>query len=251
MNDDETRQTLKRTPSVQKPSREVLLTHMDVLTAEARELDSAIQQLEKKGITEPLTIRRLKKKKLNLRDQIARIEDELEPDLITNSQRERRAPFADNEELGYDAKNNNKKRNYRGNLEGDERPLVQRSLRLSEDLLLEVEAAAKASGISQQEWMRRQFKAALEGFEQPEPSGASVDRHVEHEGLSTTMKVPKKQMNLRLEPTVLEAVAKAVEEAGVPRNDWLRAAVIKALVEGLDVYETLEPERKTDVDFEP
>ena len=47
-------------------------------------------------------------------------------------------------------------------------------------------------------------------------------------------------MGLRLEDSLFDAVIEAAEEAGVPRNDWLRAAVVKAIEEGLDVRTLLE-----------
>ena len=46
-----------------------------------RDLDLAIEALQARG-TDPFTVRRLKKRKLALRDRIAAIEDELTPDII-------------------------------------------------------------------------------------------------------------------------------------------------------------------------
>ncbi len=45
-------------------------------------MDEAIAALEATGRSDALTLRRLKKKKLSLKDQIAAIEDELFPDII-------------------------------------------------------------------------------------------------------------------------------------------------------------------------
>ncbi|MGD8691570.1 MAG: DUF465 domain-containing protein, partial [Methyloceanibacter sp.] len=45
-------------------------------------LDSAINALEESGRSDALQLKRLKKKKLYLRDEIVRIEDELLPDII-------------------------------------------------------------------------------------------------------------------------------------------------------------------------
>jgi hypothetical protein len=45
-------------------------------------LDEAIRALQDKGTADQLMIQRLKKKKLWLRDMIARIEDRLYPDII-------------------------------------------------------------------------------------------------------------------------------------------------------------------------
>jgi hypothetical protein len=61
---------------------EVLRVKLGVLRQEHRDLDEAIQALEQQGRADALTLRRLKKQKLALKDQIARIEDELTPDII-------------------------------------------------------------------------------------------------------------------------------------------------------------------------
>ncbi|WP_439541616.1 YdcH family protein [Hyphomicrobium sp.] len=52
------------------------------LRAEHRLLDDEILNLEIAGSVDQLTIRRLKKKKLALKDQITKIEDRLLPDII-------------------------------------------------------------------------------------------------------------------------------------------------------------------------
>lgn len=52
------------------------------LKQEHRDLDSAIDALEDSGRADQLQVKRLKKKKLNLKDEIARIEDQLLPDII-------------------------------------------------------------------------------------------------------------------------------------------------------------------------
>ncbi len=52
------------------------------LRTEHRNLDDEILQLEIAGSADQLTIRRLKKKKLALKDQITKIEDQLLPDII-------------------------------------------------------------------------------------------------------------------------------------------------------------------------
>lgn len=65
------------------------MTHEDVLRArlgvfkrEHRDLDDAITALEGALKPDQLTLRRLKKRKLALKDDIARLEDELYPDII-------------------------------------------------------------------------------------------------------------------------------------------------------------------------
>lgn len=52
------------------------------LKQEHRDLDGAINALEESGRADALQLKRLKKKKLYLRDEISRIEDELLPDII-------------------------------------------------------------------------------------------------------------------------------------------------------------------------
>lgn len=52
------------------------------LRTEHRELDDEILALEGEGALDQFTIRRLKKKKLAIKDQITKIEDQLLPDII-------------------------------------------------------------------------------------------------------------------------------------------------------------------------
>lgn len=52
------------------------------LKLEHRDLDDAIAALRAVGSTDQLQIARLKKKKLGLKDQIMRLEDQLIPDII-------------------------------------------------------------------------------------------------------------------------------------------------------------------------
>ena len=61
---------------------EVLKVELDVLRQEHRDLDEAISALEEKGTSDLLTIRRLKKQKLVLKDKISRLEDRVHPDII-------------------------------------------------------------------------------------------------------------------------------------------------------------------------
>ena len=60
---------------------EVLAIELEVLRQEHRDLDLAISVLTEKGIDQ-LAVKRLKKKKLILKDQIASFKDELTPDII-------------------------------------------------------------------------------------------------------------------------------------------------------------------------
>jgi hypothetical protein len=61
---------------------EVLRVELDVLRRDHRELDERIASLEAEGSRDLLSIRRLKKQKLALKDRIALIEDRLLPDII-------------------------------------------------------------------------------------------------------------------------------------------------------------------------
>lgn len=63
-------------------SEEMLRIRLEVLRREHRDLDEAIHALESSGLGDQLTLRRLKKQKLALKDQIARISDQLTPDII-------------------------------------------------------------------------------------------------------------------------------------------------------------------------
>lgn len=55
---------------------------LERLKQEHRDLDSAINALEVSGRADALQLKRLKKKKLFLKDEISRIEDQLLPDII-------------------------------------------------------------------------------------------------------------------------------------------------------------------------
>ena len=61
---------------------EVLRVRLAVLRAEHGDLDEAIHALEENRRTDQLRLRRLKKQKLRLKDEIAIISDELTPDII-------------------------------------------------------------------------------------------------------------------------------------------------------------------------
>ena len=61
---------------------EVLRMKLEVLRSEHRDLDEAIYALQQAGHPDQLRLVRLKKQKLALKDQIARIEDRLTPDII-------------------------------------------------------------------------------------------------------------------------------------------------------------------------
>ena len=61
---------------------EVLEAELARLREEHRDLDSAIDALERLGPVNQIQIQRLKKRKLYLRDRIAHLEDQLTPDII-------------------------------------------------------------------------------------------------------------------------------------------------------------------------
>ncbi|PJF07806.1 YdcH family protein [Pseudorhodobacter sp. MZDSW-24AT] len=61
---------------------DMLRIRLEVLRREHRDLDAAIHALEETGRPDQLTLRRLKKQKLSLKDQIVKVEDQLIPDII-------------------------------------------------------------------------------------------------------------------------------------------------------------------------
>lgn len=63
-------------------SDDVLRVELEVFRREHRDLDDAIRALQDTGTADQITLQRLKKKKLLLKDKIAMIEDRLLPDII-------------------------------------------------------------------------------------------------------------------------------------------------------------------------
>lgn len=61
---------------------EALMMRLNELQQEHRDLDTAIETLEERMPYDRLTIQRLKKKKLQLKDDIVRLQDQLWPDII-------------------------------------------------------------------------------------------------------------------------------------------------------------------------
>lgn len=59
-----------------------LMRELVRLKQEHRDLDSAINALEKVGGADQLQLRRLKKGKLQLKDQISQVEEQVFPDII-------------------------------------------------------------------------------------------------------------------------------------------------------------------------
>ncbi|WP_118135193.1 YdcH family protein [Oceanicella sp. SM1341] len=66
----------------QMSREDILRIRLDMLRREHRDLDQAIAALDMEARADMLTIRRLKKRKLSLKDEISRIEDVLTPDII-------------------------------------------------------------------------------------------------------------------------------------------------------------------------
>ena len=68
--------------SAKMEQKEVLRVELAVLQQEHRDLDDAIHALHDRGIPDMLTLQRLKRQKLALKDQISRLEDRITPDII-------------------------------------------------------------------------------------------------------------------------------------------------------------------------
>jgi len=63
-------------------SEDVLRVELEVFRQEHRDLDEAIRAMTERATADQLTVQRLKKRKLALKDRIALIEDRLTPDII-------------------------------------------------------------------------------------------------------------------------------------------------------------------------
>ena len=61
---------------------EALKARLEGLKSEHRDLDEAITRLSEQGSFNPVHLQRLKKRKLALKDLIARLESQLLPDII-------------------------------------------------------------------------------------------------------------------------------------------------------------------------
>ena len=62
--------------------KQVLQAEMVLLRQEHRDLDAAIAALQDTLNVDMLTLKRLKRNKLSLKDKIARLEDAITPDII-------------------------------------------------------------------------------------------------------------------------------------------------------------------------
>lgn len=63
-------------------TQEKLRERLELLKAEHRDLDDAILALAQRPVPDMIQLARLKKKKLQLKDDISRLESELLPDII-------------------------------------------------------------------------------------------------------------------------------------------------------------------------
>lgn len=61
---------------------DVLRVKLEVLKRAHRDLDEAIDALQDRASSDMLTLKRLKKRKLGLKDQIQALEDRILPDII-------------------------------------------------------------------------------------------------------------------------------------------------------------------------
>lgn len=61
---------------------EAIKAKLETLRSEHRDLDEAIARLDESGRRNPMHLQRLKKRKLALKDLIAKLESQLLPDII-------------------------------------------------------------------------------------------------------------------------------------------------------------------------
>ncbi len=65
-----------------EPDEASLRAKLDELRREHRSIDADVQAAQTCGVQDQLKIMRLKRRKLSLKDQISRLEDQLNPDII-------------------------------------------------------------------------------------------------------------------------------------------------------------------------
>ncbi len=64
------------------PDIDALKTRLEEFKVQHRDLDDAIRSMQRDAVADPLQIQRLKKRKLQLKDVIAKLESKLRPDII-------------------------------------------------------------------------------------------------------------------------------------------------------------------------
>lgn len=74
--------TVESVEESQNDNQADLMAELSRLKEEHRDLDSAIDALERNVVADQLQIQRLKKRKLTLRDRITYVEDQITPDII-------------------------------------------------------------------------------------------------------------------------------------------------------------------------
>ncbi|WP_371396915.1 YdcH family protein [Fretibacter rubidus] len=67
---------------VDEPSEDDLLVLLERLKSEHRRIDKEIRALEENGVSDMLKIKRMKKIKLSIKDQVTYLENMLTPDII-------------------------------------------------------------------------------------------------------------------------------------------------------------------------
>ena len=64
------------------PDAEALKSRLEEAKVQHRELDDAIRSMQRDAVADPLQIQRMKKRKLQLKDAIAKLESKLRPEII-------------------------------------------------------------------------------------------------------------------------------------------------------------------------
>lgn len=73
---------MDNTPKLTKEERAALRTKIEALTLEHRDLDDVIHQMSDNRFIDQLQLKRLKKRKLFLKDRIEKLKSELLPDIL-------------------------------------------------------------------------------------------------------------------------------------------------------------------------
>lgn len=124
----------------------------------------------------------------------------------------------------------------------DERRESQIYAWITRSIHAKIKEAARKNGLTQQQWFSRLIEGSLgEDSCTALPSKKSEPRDCSFAGLSSDIAATdKKAVKLKLELDLAAALDGAVQEAGVAKNDWLRASIIKSLTDGLEVLNVLD-----------